>query len=202
MPAFQGIFSDPPVVVRFSSPEALPLSSLESYPPCPAMAETLGVVSGIIAVADLTYTVLRYLKSAHDAGKEIQDYNREAPNFAELLTSLAVHVTQSGGQNGDPWFESVQTLQRGPMQQYQTAVETFKEKVAPRTGFRENFTQRMTWKFVKDDVKEILEKMERLKSLVVIALQKDHLLVFSFPSKEVPNRARSRRVLTDKQQTV
>lgn len=139
------------------------------------MAETLGVVSGIIAVADLTYTVLGYLKSVHDAGRDVQEYNREAPNFAELLTSLAVHVAQSGGQNGDPWFESVQTLQRGPMQQYQTAVERFKEKVAPGTGLREKLTQRMTWKFVKDDVKEILDKMERLKSLIVIALQKDHL---------------------------
>lgn len=139
------------------------------------MAETLGVVSGIIAVADLTYTVLGYLKSVHDAGKDIQDYNREAPHFAELLTSLAVHVAQSGGQNGDPWFESVQTLQRGPMQQYQTAVERFKEKVTPGTGFREKITQRITWKFVKEDIKEILAKMERLKSLIVIALQKDHL---------------------------
>lgn len=139
------------------------------------MAETLGVVSGIIAVADLTYTVLGYLKSVHDAGKDIQDYNREAPNFAELLTSLAVHVAQSGGQNGDSWFQSVQTLQRGPMQQYQTAVETFKEKVTHGTGFREKIIQRITWKFVKEDVKEILAKMERLKSLIVIALQKDHL---------------------------
>lgn len=123
------------------------------------MAETLGVVSGIIAVADLTYKVLGYLKSVCDAGKDIQDYNHEAPTFAELLTSLAVHVAQSGGQDGDPWFESVQILQRGPMQQYQVAVETFKEKVAPGTGLREKFTQRLTWKFVKDDVKEILEKM-------------------------------------------
>lgn len=139
------------------------------------MAETLGVVSGIIAVAELTCTVLSYLKSVHDAGKDIQDYNREAPIFAELLTSLAVHVAQSDGQNGDPWFESVQILQRGPMQQYQTAVETFKEKVAPGTGLREKFTQRLTWKFVKDDVKEILEMMERLKSFIVISLQKDHL---------------------------
>lgn len=139
------------------------------------MAETLGVVSGIIAVADLTYTVLGYLKSVHDAGKDIQDYNREAPNFAELLTSLAVHVARSGGQNGDPWFESVQTLQRGPMQQYQAAVETFKKKVAPRTGLHEKFTQHLTWKFVKHEVKEILEKMERLKSLIIIALQQDHL---------------------------
>lgn len=139
------------------------------------MAETLGVVSGIIAVADLTYRVLGYLKSIHDAGKNIQDYHREAPIFAELLTSLAAHVAQSGGENSDPWFESVQTLQRGPMQQYQRAVETFKEKVAPGAGLFEKHTQRLTWKFVKDDVKEILEKMERLKSLIVIALQKDHL---------------------------
>lgn len=139
------------------------------------MAETLGVVSGIIAVADLTYRVLGYLKSIHDAGKNIQDYNREAPIFAELLTSLAAHVAQSGGENGNPWFESVQTLQRGPMQQYQSAVKTFKDQVTPGTGLCEKYTQRLTWKFVKDDVKEILEKMERLKSLIVIALQKDQL---------------------------
>lgn len=139
------------------------------------MAETLGVVSGIIALAELTYTVLGYLKSVHGAAKDIQDYNREAPIFAELLTSLALHVARSDGQNGDPWFESVQILQRGPMQQYQTALEMFKEKVAPGTRLREKITQSLTWKFVKSDVQEILEKMERLKSFIMISLEKDHL---------------------------
>lgn len=175
-----GVFGDilSPNRGHFSTPVPLPSTffpCVQFYHVSPAMAETLGVVSGIIAVADLTYKVLGYLKSIHNAGKETQDYNREAPNFAELLTSLAVHIAQSGGQDGDPWFESVQTLQRGPMQQYQTAVERFKEKVTPGTGFREKMTKRITWKFVKEDVKEILAKMERLKSLIVIALQKDHL---------------------------
>lgn len=144
------------------------------------MAETLGVVSGIIAVADLTYRTLGYLKRIHVAEKEVLDYNREAPNFAELLTSLAAHVARSGGENGDPWFESVQTLQRGPMQQYQSAIETLREKVDPGTGLRKKFNQRITWKFVKDEVKEILEKMGRLNCLIVIALQNDHLYVFSY----------------------
>lgn len=139
------------------------------------MAETLGVVSSIIAIADLSYKLLHYFKAVHDSGKEIQEYNREAPHFAELLTSLAAHVAQSSGQNGDSWFESVRTLQRGPMQQYQTALEEFKEKVEPGTGLREKLTQRIAWKFVKDDVKEILERMQRLKSLIIIALQEDHL---------------------------
>lgn len=139
------------------------------------MAEPLGIVSSIIAIAGLTVKSLSYVKSVHDAGKDIQDYNREASHFAELLTSLAARVAQSGGQSGEPWFASVQTLYRGPIQQYQTALERFKEKVAPGTGFCEKVIQRIAWKFVKDDVKEILERMERLKSLIVIALQEDHL---------------------------
>lgn len=139
------------------------------------MAEILGVVSGIIAVADLTYKVLGYLKTVHHAEKEIKDYNREAPILTELLTSLAAHVMQNSGHNVDPWFESIQTLQHGPMQQYQVALDEFKAKVLPVKGLRDKITQQMTWKFVKDDLKDILAKMERLKTLIAISLQKDHL---------------------------
>lgn len=139
------------------------------------MAEPLGIASSIIAISGLTVKSLSYVKFVHDAGKDIQDYNREAPHFAGLLTSLAAHVAQSGGQNGEAWFESVQTLYRGPIRQYETALERFKEKVAPGNGLREKVVQRIAWKFVKDDVKEVLERMERLKSLIIIALQEDHL---------------------------
>ena len=74
------------------------------------------------------------------------------------------------------------------MQQYQIAVEAFKAKITPGTGLREELTQRMTWKFIKDDVKDILAKTERLKSLIVIALQKDHLQVFSCPTNLRPRQ--------------
>lgn len=142
-----------------------------------AMAEILGVVASVIAITQLSNDIVRYLQNVHDAGQDAMDYSREVPSFAALLNSLNAHITQKGIQDGDEWFDSVRALQRGPMQQYQAALEAFKAKVAPRAGFREKVAQHLRWQFIKDDVKDILAKMERLKNFVGIALQMDHLQV-------------------------
>lgn len=146
-----------------------------SHPP--ATAEILGVLGSVIAITQLSNEIVRYLVTGHDAGQDAQDYNREVPNFAALLNSLNAHITQNGAQNEDPLIDSVRALQRGPMQQYQAALEAFKAKVAPRARLREKVAKHLKWKFIKDDVKELLARMGRLKNFVGIALQMDHLQV-------------------------
>lgn len=137
--------------------------------------EAVGAASSIAALVELTFKVIVYMKRVDDAGEDIEDYYREAPNLVGLLTSLRAHIEQRGDRNRDPWFESIRNLQQGPMEQYRTALEILERKVAPATDFGKKVAQRMKWPFIKDDVKDILVKIERLKGLIVIALQMDHL---------------------------
>jgi hypothetical protein len=133
----------------------------------------LSAAASIIAVVQLTGTVLSYLKAVHDAGKDCESYFQEAPGLCGLLTTLQIHIL--GGRNSEPWFNAVRTLEHGPLDQYKAALKQFVSKVSPGEGRRERLAQRLTWAFVKDDIKDLLGKTERLKSLVQIALQMDHL---------------------------
>lgn len=153
------------------------------------MEAVLGVASSIIALVDLTIEVLGYIKSVKEAEKDRDSYCQEAPALCGLLTTLRVHVESNGEQKADPWFASVRMLQHGLMEQYRISLETFAEKVAPGTGRRQKVLRRLTWTFIKDDVKDILAKMDRLKILVSIALQMDHLYV-SFSSRNLHHSLR------------
>jgi hypothetical protein len=141
--------------------------------------EAVGAASAIAALAELTIKVMGHIKDVRDADKQIEDYNREASSLVTLLTSLRARIMQNGAKTGDPWFDSVRMLQHGPMQQYQTALEAFALKVAPRPGRRGKIFHRMLWVFNKRDVQDLVAKMERLKTLISVALQMDHLLVSS-----------------------
>lgn len=143
--------------------------------------EAIGAASSVLALVELTTEVLSYLKAVHDAGKDRDAYLQEAPNFCVLLTRLYVHIEAGGPpgeQNTKAWFESVRTLWHGPLQQYEDALRAFTDKVAPaQTGRAQRIVKRLAWPFVKEDVKDILAKMERLKSLITIDLLMDHLYV-------------------------
>lgn len=137
--------------------------------------EAVGAASSIAALVELTFKIIVYMKDVHDAGEDIEDYNREAPNLVGLLTNLRARIEQRVDGNRDPWFESIHKLQHGPMEQYRTALELFAREIAPAAGFGKQVVQRMKWPLIKDNVKDILAKTERLKGLIIIALQMDHL---------------------------
>jgi hypothetical protein len=98
------------------------------------MADPLSLAASIIAVLQLTESVLSYISDVRDAGNECDDYCREATNLYRLLTSLRLHVESS--RNKESWFGAVSTLATagGPLKQYKTALESFVEKVGPKRG--------------------------------------------------------------------
>jgi len=132
------------------------------------------VAASIIAVLQLTGTVIGYLHDVENAPKECQQCTLEACNIQSLLTNLRYRVEQ--GQAGDAWFTAVQALnvENGPLDQCQQALEQLLAKVESQDGFQK-IRRRLLWKFGKAEVAEILARMDRLKSLVSIALDGDHL---------------------------
>jgi hypothetical protein len=138
------------------------------------MVDPLSITASVIAILQLTGEVIKYLNDVKDAPKECQQCTLEACNLQNLLINLRYRLEQ--GQASDPWFTAIRALAvaNGPLDQYKQALEQLQTKLVAENKFQK-VKQRLVWKFSKTEVASILARMERLKSLVGIALEMDHL---------------------------
>ena len=138
--------------------------------------DELSDIASIIAVLQLTGEVIKYLKDIKDALKECRYCATKASDLHSILINLLYHLNQD--QTGDAWFTAVRNLniENGPLDQYKQALEQLQSRVEIQHGIQK-VKQRLLWKFSKEEVASILARMERLKSLVSIALEMDHLYV-------------------------
>src|ERR1700712_2119883 len=91
--------------------------------------DPLSAAASIIAVLQLTGTVIGYLNDVKNAPKECQQCTIEASNLQSLLLNLRYRMEQ--GQAGDPWFTAVRALniENGPLDQYKQALEQLLSRV-------------------------------------------------------------------------
>lgn len=136
--------------------------------------DALSVAASIIAVLQLTGEVIKYLNDVKNATEECRRCTTEASNLQSLLINLLYHLNQ--GKAGDTWYTTVRALnvENGPLDQYKQALEELRSRVETQSGIQK-VKRRLLWKFSKEEVASILARMERLKSLVSIALEMDHL---------------------------
>jgi hypothetical protein len=138
--------------------------------------DPLSVTAGVIAVLQLTAVVIGYLHDVEDAPKECRKCTVEAANLQNLLTNLRFHLEDA--TSNDSWYTTVRSLavENGPLDQYKHALEQLLSQVTSQ-DIVGKVKKRLLWKFSKADVEGILQRMERLKSLVSIAIELDHLYV-------------------------
>lgn len=134
----------------------------------------LSAAASIVAVLQLIGEVIGYLNDVKNAPKECEQCTIEISSLQSLLISLRYRLQQ--GQAGDPWFTAVRALnnENGPLDQFKQALEQLLSRVEIQDGAQE-LMRRLLWKFKKEEVASILARMERLKSLVSLALENDHL---------------------------
>lgn len=131
-------------------------------------------MASIIAVLQLSAKVLTYLNDVKDAPRDRTQCAVEILNLCSLLYKLRDHVEK--GDPMQPWYTAVQGLavKNGPLDQFKQALETLQTKMTDG-GRLKKAGEALVWKFKKEEVARILDRIERLKSLVEIALQMDHL---------------------------
>lgn len=139
--------------------------------------DPLSISASVIALLQLTATVVSFLNDIKSASKDQRQCAVEASNVFALLTNLKYRL-EDASQLTDPWYNTVRALaiQNGPLDQYKAALERLLAKATPKTGSRK-ITSTLLWTFNKGEATEILERIERLKSLIMIALEMDHLWV-------------------------
>lgn len=136
--------------------------------------KAFGAVGTTIAILDLTPKIAGYIRDAKDASKECHQFAIGATELSSLLTKI--HFRRVDDADDKPWFAAIKKLeaQDGPLHQYYQALKELHATVAPVDGAPE-LTRRLMWKWRVKNITKLLVRLERLKSLVNIALGDDHL---------------------------
>lgn len=138
--------------------------------------EALGVTSGIIAITQLMGKLIGYVNDVIDAPKERDRCTQEAANFSNLLNSLKYEV-ESGGAD-EPWSQAIRALGStgGPLDQFRQLLRALVEKFegeVDRKKVGKRVSGVLTWKFNKEEIGNLLARIERLKTFVLLALLRD-----------------------------
>lgn len=135
---------------------------------------SMEAAASVIAVLQLSAKVLSYLNDVKDSSKDRMQCAIEASNLHSLL--LALRFRLEGGDGTREWYTAVRSLavENGPLDQFKQALETLCHKMTDG-GRLQKAGEALLWKFKKEEITKILTQMERLKSLIGIALENDHL---------------------------
>lgn len=134
----------------------------------------VGFLVAVVQLIDVTSKVVTYFNDVKDAPKERAKLAREATGLLALFTDLRYRMEETAST--DPWFSGLQSLggEGGPLMEFKSAMEDIADKLAPPTRVV-NLRRVLSWTLDKKEIGAILSKIERLKTLVGLALQKDHL---------------------------
>jgi hypothetical protein len=137
--------------------------------------DPLSVTASIIAILQLSSKVIGYLNDVKEASKDRARCAIEATNLHSLLTNLRFRLEE--GDVSTSWFTAIRGLntENGPLDQFKEALQLLQDRMIERKSRFGQAVNVLTWKFKKEEIDPILQTMERLKTLVGIALQMDHL---------------------------
>lgn len=136
--------------------------------------DPLSLTASIIAVLQMTAKLTGYLNDMTHATSDQKKLALESSNLYGLLTNLRFRVEEA--RSNDEWFNQVKLLgvDNGPLAQFKDILEKMVKEINPSRA-RDRVKSALLWKFTKTDVEEALASMERLKSLIAIALTNDAL---------------------------
>jgi hypothetical protein len=136
--------------------------------------DPLSITASVIAIVQLTGTVIGYLNDIKDAHEDCKKVKVEAANLYSLLIRLQCHLEQEDVNS--PWYTAMRALNAsgGPFDQYLQSLQLLESKIAA-DGRAQRFRRALIWTFSKEAVASILGRIERVKTLVGISLEIDHL---------------------------
>ena len=130
--------------------------------------------ASVITLLQLTSTVIKYLSDVRDGPKELQRIRLEISSILNILMMLQDQADQA--KYGDSLSSSLSALDvpNGPFEQFRAALERLASKLAPVEGWRK-FGKAFKWPFEKEEIRGILNIIERQKAIFSLARQNDHI---------------------------
>jgi hypothetical protein len=138
--------------------------------------DSLSITVSVLTLLQLTEKFISYIKQTKDARKEQVRVLREASSLVWLLRELQECIGEHNSE--DPWLQATSglTTPGGLLDQYKHTLEVLASNIIPDHGLYK-VGQVLAWKFSKEEVNGLLSQIERVKSLVLIALEMDHRFV-------------------------
>ncbi|KAJ7586381.1 ankyrin repeat-containing domain protein, partial [Mycena floridula] len=137
--------------------------------------DPVGLSSSIISLIQAVKVIVDYLKDVHDAPRDRMDLLESLAGLQMVLESLRARFITNPQQHSSLETTRQLAAPNGPFEHLNTLLARLETKLCPALAGRDRLVQRLTWSFDKSDVKDSLSRLERLKSLVLLALQNDHL---------------------------
>ncbi len=136
--------------------------------------DPLSIAASITALLQLTATVIQYLNTVKGAPTDRQRILMELCSVNGTLYILEEQASQA--QQGDGWSSTLLSLNNpnGPIEHFKRALGLLENKLAPAEGWRK-VGKAITWPFQKEEIKEILNVIERQKTCFNLARQNDHM---------------------------
>jgi hypothetical protein len=134
----------------------------------------LGLVASIVQLIDTTTKAIKYINDVKDAPRDRARLAREAANLLAFLTDLRYRLEET--KSTDPWFTGIRSLgvKGGPLEQLNEAIDDLARKFKPEKSLKK-LTKAVFWSLDKNEINNILTKIERLKTFVALTLNNDHL---------------------------
>ncbi|KAG8527048.1 uncharacterized protein KY384_008477 [Bacidia gigantensis] len=135
------------------------------------MADPLSITSGLIAILQLTKTVVKYLRDVSDATSQKNVLLLELSSTKGILETLN-DLSKSAGDDKS-LLSSFRLLQE-PLRNYEALLTRLDAALAPAHGLKK-VGKAFKWPFDKAGVQDILASIERYKALFGLALQADNI---------------------------
>jgi hypothetical protein len=134
------------------------------------MVDPLSITASIAAVVQVSVAVVRYLGDVKDTSHDIGKLRREIESLQSVLLPALQHLKRSEYGNLAP--ERLIEARNGPLQELLVILEGLEKQLTQSAGLRKARIA-VTWPFRKSEISNMVDSIERQKSLFILALQLD-----------------------------
>ncbi|KAI4120457.1 MAG: hypothetical protein LQ341_007542 [Variospora aurantia] len=131
--------------------------------------DPVSAVASVVALVGVTLKTVKYVNDMKDVSKERQSLSQESADLLQMLTRLRKMIEDP--RRSTISLDGITRLlaAKGPLDQLREALEQLNKKVKAKRGVQK-YARMLVWPYVKEHCKDILDRMERVKSLISLAL--------------------------------
>lgn len=131
-------------------------------------ASAIGLAAALSELIGTAMEIVNMANKIANAPKNRRSLTLEMVSLIGIMSNLKQRV-ESARKETDPWFKAVSMLdwENGPLQQFKIAMNYISKKLEPQFG------RDIRWAFSEHEIKDALMQIERIKTLITMALQDD-----------------------------
>jgi len=132
--------------------------------------EGIGLAASISNLLELSKNVIECMKDVYEATQEKQMLVQEVIGTRDVLAKLDRYSKE------DKWKQTFEALTRrqGTIEQLSNVFKRMEAKLKPPRGKWSKAANALIWPFAKGEVAILLTRIERMKTLLNLALQNEH----------------------------